>query len=352
MSNKIYNQEKLYGNSYALNIFDGTKVGSIILFSGDDVPSGFLECNGSDISRTDYKALFDAIGTKFGDGDGSTTFTLPNISDVTDPKIHYLIKWNVEGSMMNYATTESSGFVRFATDEEAQYSVREDLAINARQLKLAVPKSDLRERVYGTDENGRQTLYDAKEMVSKIIDLTPDTTGTLSAEELNMIKTNKNNVLRRNNIIFYYTSILDGKMRYSTVNKYTDGNDYLYTVLVDEASGEWEFSYKEVIEKYIPDVPFTNLTMPAGLSSDPSYYWVKNNMVHITINGIKASSTGEYTIPLPAELCLPSDRQIIAPANSFNDTNVNGFLRVIGSGIRYKCLRANQPCWGTISYML
>lgn len=163
MSNKIYNQEKLYGNSYALNIFDGTKVGAIILYSGDDVPSGFLECNGSDISRTDYKALFDAIGTKFGDGDGSTTFTLPNIADATDPKIHYLIKWNVEGSMMNYATTESSGFVRFATDEEARYSVREDLAINARQLKLAVQKTDLRNKIYGTDENGRQTHYNTND---------------------------------------------------------------------------------------------------------------------------------------------------------------------------------------------
>lgn len=100
------------------------------------------------------------------------------------------------------------------------------------------------------------------------------------------------------------------------------------------------------------NVPKTELTMPTGVSSDPSYYWVTKNMMHITINGIKATSTGEVTIPLPSELCVASDVQVIAPAQSFNDTNVNGFLRAISSGVRYKCLRANQPCWGTIVYML
>lgn len=39
---------------------------------------GFLLCNGTAVSRTTYAALFSVIGTTFGDGDGSTTFNLPD----------------------------------------------------------------------------------------------------------------------------------------------------------------------------------------------------------------------------------------------------------------------------------
>lgn len=53
--------------------------GEIKWFSGSSIPSGFLLCNGSAISRTTYSALFEAIGTTWGTGDGSTTFALPNL---------------------------------------------------------------------------------------------------------------------------------------------------------------------------------------------------------------------------------------------------------------------------------
>ena len=42
-------------------------------------PAGFLKANGAAISRTTYSALFAAIGTTFGAGDGTTTFTLPDL---------------------------------------------------------------------------------------------------------------------------------------------------------------------------------------------------------------------------------------------------------------------------------
>lgn len=42
-------------------------------------PSGYLLCDGSAVSRTTYSALFDAIGTAYGSGDGSTTFNIPNL---------------------------------------------------------------------------------------------------------------------------------------------------------------------------------------------------------------------------------------------------------------------------------
>lgn len=42
------------------------------------IPSGWLHCDGSAISRSTYAALFAVIGTQYGSGDGSTTFNLPD----------------------------------------------------------------------------------------------------------------------------------------------------------------------------------------------------------------------------------------------------------------------------------
>lgn len=44
---------------------------------------GWLMCDGAAISRTSYSALFAAIGTTYGVGDGSTTFNLPNLKGRT-----------------------------------------------------------------------------------------------------------------------------------------------------------------------------------------------------------------------------------------------------------------------------
>lgn len=53
-------------------------VGASVGFYRDTAPQGFLKENGAAVSRTTYAALFAAIGTKFGAGDGVTTFNLPD----------------------------------------------------------------------------------------------------------------------------------------------------------------------------------------------------------------------------------------------------------------------------------
>lgn len=55
--------------------------GEIMLFAGDTVPDGWLPCNGAVVSRSAYPELFEAIGTIYGTGDGSTTFALPDTAD-------------------------------------------------------------------------------------------------------------------------------------------------------------------------------------------------------------------------------------------------------------------------------
>lgn len=56
-------------------------VGVVQAFAGSTTPDGWLLCDGSAVSRTTYAALFEAIGTTYGSGDGSTTFNLPNLTD-------------------------------------------------------------------------------------------------------------------------------------------------------------------------------------------------------------------------------------------------------------------------------
>lgn len=52
--------------------------GAIMAFGGGSAPDNWLLCDGAAIDRTTYSALFSAIGTAFGAGDGTTTFNLPN----------------------------------------------------------------------------------------------------------------------------------------------------------------------------------------------------------------------------------------------------------------------------------
>ena len=53
--------------------------GTVISFAGSTAPEGWMLCDGAAISRTQYAALFAAIGTLWGNGNGSTTFNLPDL---------------------------------------------------------------------------------------------------------------------------------------------------------------------------------------------------------------------------------------------------------------------------------
>jgi microcystin-dependent protein len=56
--------------------------GTVVAFAGiTSVPSGWLLCDGSAVSRSTFKNLFTYVGVTYGIGDGSTTFNLPNLVD-------------------------------------------------------------------------------------------------------------------------------------------------------------------------------------------------------------------------------------------------------------------------------
>jgi microcystin-dependent protein len=52
--------------------------GVVLPYAGSTSPDGWLFCDGREISRTTYLALFTAIGTAHGTGNGTSTFNIPD----------------------------------------------------------------------------------------------------------------------------------------------------------------------------------------------------------------------------------------------------------------------------------
>ena len=64
-----------------LNIALALPAGVTVPYAGATSPTGWLLCNGQAVSRTSYPRLFEAIGTTYGNGDGSTTFNVPDLRE-------------------------------------------------------------------------------------------------------------------------------------------------------------------------------------------------------------------------------------------------------------------------------
>jgi microcystin-dependent protein len=63
-------------------VIPGVPAGVVSPFAGMTPPSGYLLCDGTAVSRSTFAGLFQAIGTIWGAGDGSTTFNLPNYQGI------------------------------------------------------------------------------------------------------------------------------------------------------------------------------------------------------------------------------------------------------------------------------
>src|SRR5690554_4877916 len=60
-------------------ILDDMFCGQVAAYAMGVAPEGWLKCNGQAVSRTTYSKLFSKVGTTFGNGDGSTTFNVPDL---------------------------------------------------------------------------------------------------------------------------------------------------------------------------------------------------------------------------------------------------------------------------------
>lgn len=84
--------------------------GVVLPFAGSAAPTGWLLCDGSAVSRTTYAALFTAISTTYGSGNGSTTFNLPDLGGrVPAGKEATATRLTTAGSGVNGATLGATG---------------------------------------------------------------------------------------------------------------------------------------------------------------------------------------------------------------------------------------------------
>lgn len=97
-------------------------IGTVIPYLFPSPPVGFLVCDGSSLSRTAYADLFalannaGVVGTLFGAGDGSTTFTLPDFSAsglATVSGVDYIIKATYSTLLGDSHAEASEAFTMF-----------------------------------------------------------------------------------------------------------------------------------------------------------------------------------------------------------------------------------------------
>ena len=86
----------------------GIPVGTIVSYASTTAPTGWLLADGSAVFRTTYSNLFGLIGTRYGAGDGSTTFNLPRMSALADVQSGIVLNWHMDESSGS-TISDSSG---------------------------------------------------------------------------------------------------------------------------------------------------------------------------------------------------------------------------------------------------
>lgn len=94
------------------------KVGSVAVWPMTTVPTGWLEADGSAISRTTYAELFAVYGTAYGAGDGSTTFNIPNYKD------YFLRGFDAAGTDASSRTDRGDGTTGAAVGTKQPYDTK------------------------------------------------------------------------------------------------------------------------------------------------------------------------------------------------------------------------------------
>lgn len=132
-------------------------VGTWIDFGGTEPPSGYLVRDGSAVSRTTYAELFSVIGTTYGEGDGSTTFNLPNSIDY--PYTRSVIASEVgklfEAGLPNITALGSVEEIWYSPIWASSASEKNGNQNGA--IKLVSATND--ERTYPTDWNAGEDYY-------------------------------------------------------------------------------------------------------------------------------------------------------------------------------------------------
>ena len=115
------------------------EAGMVAHFAMITPPAGWLKANGAAVSRDTYAALFAAIGTTFGVGNGSTTFTLPDLrsefarglDDGRNVDVGRTIGTNQIGSLVGFTADSTSLTVTPATSDATLSAAQASLGVDA-----------------------------------------------------------------------------------------------------------------------------------------------------------------------------------------------------------------------------
>lgn len=102
-----------------------TMTGVICYYPVKSIPSGWLVCDGTAYSRLTYERLFSVIGTIYGEGDGSTTFNVPNLMDDGDGNPFFIRCWDGDDTHFNTVQEDQVGVhthaLSLSTQEESSH---------------------------------------------------------------------------------------------------------------------------------------------------------------------------------------------------------------------------------------
>ena len=127
---------------------DGNPTGTVISYMGNNVPSGYLSCDGTVYNISEYQALANQIKNEFGSynyygGDGTTTFAVPdlrgeflrgtgtatrnvgsgaNVGVHQDPTYHFNLYKNATSNLLAFYGPETSGIL----NRDKLYNINED----------------------------------------------------------------------------------------------------------------------------------------------------------------------------------------------------------------------------------
>lgn len=142
---------------------DLTPTGAIIAFGGSTAPTGWFLCDGSAKNRTTESSLFDIIGTTFGNGDGSTTFDLPDLRGIFPRGA------GVNGTMTKADTSAfDGGSLGDETDDKMQghadtyFSAVSGDSTNNSALGITVPQTGISGFMAGGNPSARMRFTNTK----------------------------------------------------------------------------------------------------------------------------------------------------------------------------------------------
>ncbi|WP_082049803.1 phage tail protein [Thalassospira sp. HJ] len=147
------------GGTAGGGVIIGSEIGTVSAFAMPAPPTGWLVCDGSAVSRTDYADLFATIGTLWGHGDQVSTFNLPDLRGE-------FVRGFDDGRGVDdgrvFGSWQKPSIVGFDTQDDAVWSASTQLTSGAIAESLGLDNYDTENypqgRLRGIGTNATSTL--------------------------------------------------------------------------------------------------------------------------------------------------------------------------------------------------